>query len=284
MRTANGRSNSVLIPRPACIGADDDNYFSYHYSKLSAMASDGVDMPSHSLDKSTVSEKSPADISKSSECCCPAGSQCKHDRLASCQVYKFRRSVCYAVRFWIRQFPVHFDLDAKLSALIKDWQRWLAVDDRSGYPELASFIDLGCLPSYDWIRNISVRDPSVKHCRKVSLVFNHLEPSELAKHLTYLEHRIMRRISVSVLQTSSLEAFKQIPKVPKLFNQVLEVKIDIEHHLKDEIIWGDAIVTIRRKTMLVPPSVFTFCIKGNLVRKSTSPRRSHLYISFDTTT
>lgn len=195
MRTANGRSNSVLIPRPACIGADDDNYFSYHYSKLSAMVSDGVDISNQSMEKSSSHEKNQVDT-RSSEICL-AGSQCKHDRLASCQVYKFRRSVCYAVRFWIRQYPVHFDLDAKLSSLIKDWQRWLTADDRFDYAEFASLVDLGCLPSYDWIRNISVRDPSVKHCRKVSLVFNHLEPSELAKHLTYLEHRIMRRISVS---------------------------------------------------------------------------------------
>ena len=114
-----------------------------------------------------------------------------------CKVYKFRRQICHAVRYWIVQFPVHFDLDAKLSALIKDWQKQLTDEERYHYSELASLVDLSCLPSYDWIRNISVRDPSVKHCRKVSLVFNHLEPSELAKHLTYLEHRTMRRISVS---------------------------------------------------------------------------------------
>lgn len=194
LRTPNGRSNSVLIPRPACIGADDDNYFSYHYSKLTAMTTDGVDIANPPADK--ASDKTPTDSQKSNESTCPTN-DCKHDRLVSCQVYKFRRSVCYAVRFWIRQFPVHFDLDVKLSALIREWQRRLAADELAGYAELASLIDLGCLPSYDWIRNISVRDPSVKHCRKVSLVFNHLEPSELAKHLTYLEHRIMRRISVS---------------------------------------------------------------------------------------
>ena len=102
--------------------------------------------------------------------------------------------ICQAVRFWIVQFPVHFDMDPKLATIMKEWQKWLI---EQHYGELAALVDLSCLPSYDWIRNISVRDPSVKHCRKVSLVFNHLEPSELAKHLTYLEHRIMRRISVS---------------------------------------------------------------------------------------
>lgn len=102
------------------------------------------------------------------------------------------------------QFPVHFDLDAKLSAFVKDWQKKLMDDYNCG--ELSSLVDLSCLPSYDWIRNISVRDPSVKHCRKVSLVFNHLEPSELAKHLTYLEHRTMRRISVSLIGARSRTA------------------------------------------------------------------------------
>ena len=120
------------------------------------------------------------------------------------QVYKFRRQVCQAVRFWVMQFPVHFDLDAKLSAFVKDWQKKLMDDYNCG--ELSSLVDLSCLPSYDWIRNISVRDPSVKHCRKVSLVFNHLEPSELAKHLTYLEHRTMRRISVSLIGARSRTA------------------------------------------------------------------------------
>ncbi|XP_046441029.1 uncharacterized protein LOC124191985 isoform X2 [Daphnia pulex] len=220
MRTSNGRSNSVLIPRPACIGAEDDNYFSYHYSKLSAMACEGVDMSNPSMEKSSSTDKNQVDPRPSETC--PAGSQCKHDRLASCQIYKFRRSVCYAVRFWIRQFPVHFDLDAKLSSLIKDWQRWLTADDRSNYAELAPLVDLGCLPSYDWIRNISVRDPSVKHCRKVSLVFNHLEPSELAKHLTYLEHRIMRRISFQDYKqyavTGSLNDNPRLERSVNLFN------------------------------------------------------------------
>lgn len=218
---SNGRSNPVLIPRPACIGVEDDNYFNYHYSKLSAMAEAGagsievVDSKT-AMAATTQMEKPASDKSPEADSCgkpssstrdehsCPTGDQCKHDRGAVCQVYKFRRSICYAVHFWIRQFPVHFDLDARLCVLIKEWQRQLltnpctATESRTWYyPELAPLMDLTCLPSYDWIRNISVRDPTVKHCRKVSLVFNHLEPCDLAKHLTYLEHRIMRRISVS---------------------------------------------------------------------------------------
>ena len=53
-------------------------------------------------------------------------------------------------------------------------------------------------PSYDWMRNMSVRSSAMRHNRKVSLVFNHLEPMELAEHLTYLEYKAFRRINVSV--------------------------------------------------------------------------------------
>ena len=52
-------------------------------------------------------------------------------------------------------------------------------------------------PSYDWMRVISVRNPTMRTNRKVSLVFNHLEPKELADHLTFLEHKIFRRLNVS---------------------------------------------------------------------------------------
>ena len=48
------------------------------------------------------------------------------------------------------------------------------------------------------MRNMSVRNPASKHARKVSLVFNHLEPEELAAQLTYLEYKAFRRIHVSL--------------------------------------------------------------------------------------
>ena len=44
---------------------------------------------------------------------------------------------------------------------------------------------------------MSVRNPPAKHTRKISLVFDHLEASELADHITFLEHKVMRRITVS---------------------------------------------------------------------------------------
>ena len=165
----------MLIPRPACIGVEDDNYLNYYYIKLNSLVDKTEDLILKSGSQSTEIDKEQTEPTKSIESSCPTSS-CKHDQTVMCPVYKFRRSVCYAVHFWINQFPVHFDLDVKLSASMKEWQRCLASEDVKcvNYSELAPLVDLSCLPSYDWIRNISVRDPNIKHCRKVSLVFNHL--------------------------------------------------------------------------------------------------------------
>ena len=89
-----------------------------------------------------------------------------------------------------------------------------------------------CSPSYDWMRSLSVKHPSScvirssssssnsgggggtsgaggssgsmlsRHCstaatRRVTLVFNNLQPAELAEQLTFLEYKAFRRITVS---------------------------------------------------------------------------------------
>jgi hypothetical protein len=52
-------------------------------------------------------------------------------------------------------------------------------------------------PSYDWMRNMSVRNPATHLVQKQSLVFNQLQPDELAEQLTFLEYKAFRRITVS---------------------------------------------------------------------------------------
>ena len=54
-----------------------------------------------------------------------------------------------------------------------------------------------CRPPCDWMNKLSIRNTAGKHTRKVSLVFNHLEPAELAAQLTYLEFKALHRIQVS---------------------------------------------------------------------------------------
>lgn len=50
-------------------------------------------------------------------------------------------------------------------------------------------------PSYDWMRRVTQRK-KVSKKGKACLLFDHLEPIELAEHLTFLEHKSFRRISV----------------------------------------------------------------------------------------
>lgn len=75
-------------------------------------------------------------------------------------------------------------------------------------PTSAELVDLSQVPSYDWMRHVSIRNSGFmdqqallnkQHPSKVPLVFNHLEPMLLAKHITYLEHKVIRRITVSFL-------------------------------------------------------------------------------------
>lgn len=51
-------------------------------------------------------------------------------------------------------------------------------------------------PTYKWQRQVTQRNPVGQKKRKMSLLFDHLEPLELAEHLTYLEYRSFSKILV----------------------------------------------------------------------------------------
>lgn len=51
-------------------------------------------------------------------------------------------------------------------------------------------------PTYKWKRQVTQRNPVGQKKRKMSLLFDHLEPLELAEHLTYLEYRSFCKILV----------------------------------------------------------------------------------------
>lgn len=51
-------------------------------------------------------------------------------------------------------------------------------------------------PTYKWKRQVTQRNPVEQKKRKMSLLFDHLEPLELAEHLTYLEYRSFCKILV----------------------------------------------------------------------------------------
>lgn len=136
-----------------------------------------------------------------------------------CPIQHYKMQICQAVRYWIVNFPVHFDLDGRLTAVI---QNLAAVLQSEGNSQLKDLIDLSTVPSYDWMRNMSVRNPGSKHSRKVSLVFNHLEPAELAAQLTYLEYKAFRRIHFVDFKNYAITAsLKDQPKLERsiaLFN------------------------------------------------------------------
>uniref|UniRef100_A0A4W3JVT1 RAS guanyl releasing protein 3 (calcium and DAG-regulated) n=1 Tax=Callorhinchus milii TaxID=7868 RepID=A0A4W3JVT1_CALMI len=56
-------------------------------------------------------------------------------------------------------------------------------------------------PSYDWMRRVTQRKKITKKKGKASLLFDHLEPLELAEHLTFLEYKSFRRISFTDYQS-----------------------------------------------------------------------------------
>jgi len=60
--------------------------------------------------------------------------------------------------------------------------------------------------SYKWIVQVSVRPNYLdRKQRKVSLIFNHLEPEELAIHMSYLEYNSFRRLTVSERDVGSFD-------------------------------------------------------------------------------
>nr|KAG5692524.1 hypothetical protein BaRGS_018729 [Batillaria attramentaria] len=136
-----------------------------------------------------------------------------------CPIQHFKMQICQAVRYWIVNFPVHFDMDGRLRSVV---QNLGAVIQSEGNKQLRELVDLSTVPSYDWMRNMSVRNPASKHARKVSLVFNHLEPEELAAQLTYLEYKAFRRIHFVDFKNYALTAsLKDQPKLERsiaLFN------------------------------------------------------------------
>ncbi|XP_062862852.1 ras guanyl-releasing protein 3 isoform X2 [Trichomycterus rosablanca] len=102
-----------------------------------------------------------------------------------------RLKICYLMRYWIVEFPAEFDLDLGLIRLTEEFRD---VTAQLGYKQHQQLLDISTIPSYDWMRKLTQRKKQVKK-GKASLLFDHLEPMELAEHLTFLEYKSIRRIS-----------------------------------------------------------------------------------------
>ncbi|XP_039337174.1 RAS guanyl-releasing protein 2 isoform X1 [Mauremys reevesii] len=98
---------------------------------------------------------------------------------------------CHLVRYWISAFPAEFDLNPELAEQIKELKEVLG---REGNRRHSNLIDIENVPTYKWKRQVTQRNPVAPKKRKMSLLFDHLESSELAEHLTYLEYRSFCKI------------------------------------------------------------------------------------------
>ncbi|CAF4280897.1 unnamed protein product, partial [Rotaria magnacalcarata] len=85
---------------------------------------------------------------------------------------------------------MHFDLDRNLKETCAKIKNLI---ESSGDAEYMKLVDLSQIPSFDWMRQMTVRN-QMKN-KTVSLGFNNIEPQTLAAQLTYLEWKILRRIT-----------------------------------------------------------------------------------------
>ncbi|EDM02825.1 RAS, guanyl releasing protein 3 (predicted), isoform CRA_a [Rattus norvegicus] len=110
---------------------------------------------------------------------------------------EFRLKICYFMRYWITKFPAEFNLDLGLIRMTEEFRE---VASQLGYEKHSNLMDISSIPSYDWMRRVTQRKKVSKR-GKACLLFDHLEPIELAEHLTFLEHKSFRRISFTDYQS-----------------------------------------------------------------------------------
>ncbi|KAM8921240.1 RAS guanyl-releasing protein 1 [Pelodytes ibericus] len=110
----------------------------------------------------------------------------------------FCLKICYFVRYWISELWIMFKTDSRLTQTMEEFQELVRSQGEESHYRL---LDTAQINSRDWSRKLTQRiKPNCSKKRKVSLLFDHLEPQELAEHLTYLEFKSFRRISFSDYQ------------------------------------------------------------------------------------
>ncbi|XP_068195027.1 RAS guanyl-releasing protein 1-like isoform X1 [Antennarius striatus] len=101
--------------------------------------------------------------------------------------------ICYFIRYWIQEFWLMFRLHHSLSDSLEQFRELIR---DQGQEHLCSLLETKWINERDWSWKASqkIKANSSKK-RKVSLLFDHLEPIELAEHLTFLEFKSFCRIS-----------------------------------------------------------------------------------------
>ncbi|XP_076592086.1 RAS guanyl-releasing protein 4 isoform X2 [Chaetodon auriga] len=100
-----------------------------------------------------------------------------------------RTQICHLIRQWISQFPAVFEADPLLEQTMGDLWALVRSDGEETHSQL---IDTSCLSPH--VNIFQAPSPSVKK-RKVSLIFDHMEPDEMAEHLSYLEFKNFCNVS-----------------------------------------------------------------------------------------
>ncbi|KAJ8402179.1 hypothetical protein AAFF_G00370440 [Aldrovandia affinis] len=100
-----------------------------------------------------------------------------------------RAQICHFIRHWISQFSGMFENDPLLEQVMGDLWALMRTEGEETQCQLVdtSYLNLQVNPS-------QAPSPSVKK-RKVSLLFDHMEPGEMAEHLSYLEFKTFCNVS-----------------------------------------------------------------------------------------
>uniref|UniRef100_A0A7E4UNY1 Ras guanyl-releasing protein 3 n=1 Tax=Panagrellus redivivus TaxID=6233 RepID=A0A7E4UNY1_PANRE len=105
-----------------------------------------------------------------------------------CDEFGYR--ICAAVGYWIRHFPVHFDAHTQLCKLVERLRK-MAIDD--GLEESVADLDVSSVPSYAWLRNVSVRNPVSRH---VSLCFEQWSPEDISTSMSHIDYKVLSRVTI----------------------------------------------------------------------------------------
>uniref|UniRef100_A0A8C7N935 RAS guanyl releasing protein 2 n=1 Tax=Oncorhynchus kisutch TaxID=8019 RepID=A0A8C7N935_ONCKI len=93
---------------------------------------------------------------------------------------ELRLQICHLIKYWISEFPAEFDLNPELAEQIRRLKEQLA---QQGEEHQSTLINVDSVPSYEWSRQVSQPAQSDFKKRKTSLLFDHLDSSELAEIL-----------------------------------------------------------------------------------------------------
>ncbi|XP_053577597.1 RAS guanyl-releasing protein 4 isoform X2 [Bombina bombina] len=126
-----------------------------------------------------------------------------------------RLQICHLLRFWIKHYPEVFQRDSKLEEMMSEVQEAMKEAGGQGHTKL---IDTPPVLDQDITEKIQ-KSPSFIKKRKVSLLFDHLEPKELSDHLSYLEFKCFCKISHLDYRSYTLQnSLREIPQLERSVN------------------------------------------------------------------